>query len=135
LNDADHAYWTAYARTLADGIGLKDWETVIRHDTPDDSNAAAAMITITGRRIVWIKLGNGFFADTPENQRHYMLHELVHVHTDDIDTAIWQAKDVITSDAFTLLEKVVKDRIEFATDVIASSVGHAFPLPPERAVT
>ena len=134
MNDADHAYWTAYARTLADGLGLKDWEVVIKRETPDDGHAGASMLTVTGRRLVWIKLGDGFLANTPEMQRHYMLHELVHIHTDDIDTAMWQAADVINGEAFTLLQKVVRDRIEFATDVIAASIGHAFPLPPVRKV-
>ncbi len=135
MNDADHQYWTAYARTLADGLGLKDWEVVLKRETTGDGHAGASMMTFTGRRIVWIKLAHSFFFDLPATQRHYLLRELVHIHTDDIDTAMWQAKDIIPGEAFALLTKVVNDRIEFATDVIAASIGHAFPLPPVRDAT
>jgi hypothetical protein len=74
-------------------------------------------------------LGYGFFYKPPEDQRHFMLHELLHIHLDDIDTAIWQAGKVIESDAFTLMRTVVADRSEFCIDNIAAAIGHAFPLP------
>lgn len=132
MTDDQHAYWLAYLRYLADQIGLKDWEIDLKRDHPDDANAAASMRAVVGRRKVCIRLGDGFYADTPENQRHYALHELLHVHLDDIDTAVWQASDIIGGDTFRLMEKVIKDRVEFAVDNIAAAIGPAYPLPPER---
>ena len=129
MTDSAHAYWSGYIRSLADDIGLKDWTIELKRDGPANSDAGASMITICGRRIVWIRLGFGFYSGTPEDQRHYVLHELLHVHLDDVDTAIWQAKEIIGSDTFTLMEKVVKDRLEFAIDTIAASIGHAYPVP------
>lgn len=133
MNDEQHAHWSNYFRALADQIGLKDWRVDVLRESPDSDWAAASMITLTGRKVVQIKIGSGFLNDTPENQRHFALHELIHVFTDDIDTAIWQAKEIIGGDVFTLMEKVVKDRIEFATDALAAAVGHAFPLPEVAA--
>jgi hypothetical protein len=129
MNDDEYSRWCGYFRTLADQIGLKDWRIDLLREVPDSEWAGAAMMTLTGRKVVQIKLSKRWPEFEPEEQRHYALHELVHVFTDDIDTAIWQAKDVIGGDAFTLLEKIVKDRIEFATDALAGAIGHAFPLP------
>jgi len=131
LNDSEHAYWSGYFRTLADQIGLKDWIVDLMRETPDVDWAGASMLTVSGRKIVQIKLSKNWATFDPEEQRHFALHELVHVFTDEVDTAMWQAREVITGDAFTLLEKIVKDRIEFATDALAAAIGHAFPLPPK----
>lgn len=130
MDDETHTYWTGYVRLLADALGLKDWGVTVNRDAPDNPIAAASMACVTGRKIVHICLrASVFLTSSCEEQRHYVLHELVHVHLDDVDTVMCQVEDVIDGDMYKLLKRVVDDRIEFAVDAIAAAIGPFFPLP------
>lgn len=129
MNDEDHAYWSIYTRRIADRLGLKDWEIVLKRDGTDAANSAADMRCVPGRKVVWIRLADVFFSSDPDVQRYFVVHELVHVHLDDIDTVLWKAGDVIEGSGFSLVRKLVDDRVEFAVDAIASVFAPYFPLP------
>ena len=129
MNDETHAKWQAYARSIADNLGLKDWRIEVQRNRPDSPGAGASFSAIMGRRYARIYLGHAFLAGTPEEQRHYMVHELLHAHTDDIDTAVYQGLEHIDCDAYRLMYATTKNRIEFAVDNLAVAISHAYPLP------
>ena len=131
MTDDKHAYWLDYLRSLADQIGLKDWDIILGRDEPNGDDVLADVTCTTGQKSAFVRLSKNIQNETPEKQREVLLHELLHCHFDDIDTAVYHAVEVIGGSAIELCRKIVKDRIEFATDAVAIVVAPFYPLPPE----
>jgi hypothetical protein len=127
LTDAEHTYWTGYVRGIADQMRLRDWDIVLARDVCE---GAGARITVTyGRRTAVIEFGYSFWTNGVVEQRQTIVHELIHIYLDDIDTVMRDAKDIIASDVFELTRQTVANRIELATDGLAEGIAPLFPLP------
>jgi hypothetical protein len=73
--------WGKYVRMIASMLALKDWTLVLSCDRPDDGNATAAIYAVPGRKRAYLYLSDGFLEDDdPVDQRHSIVHELVHCH-------------------------------------------------------
>lgn len=128
MTDDQYAFWTAYVRAIADQLGLRDWNVIINRDIPETDFRACAH-PARGRRSGGITLAQLFFNGSPEEQRQTIIHELLHMHTDDVDTAVFHVKEQLGSDVLHVLFTTVRDRIEFVVDNVATAIAPFYPLP------
>ncbi len=128
VDDAQHAFWTGYVRDLADSLGLKDWDISIWRDVTN-SGIGGRITCVSGRKQGCIELGHSFFQSSPDQQRHILIHELLHCHLDPIDTAICHAKAHNDSETIAVLHSTVHTEIEFAVDGITAAIASRYPVP------
>jgi len=70
--------WLPYVRLIADKIALKDWTVQISESQPADRGAMASVNPCEGRKWGTIFLADGHFGESREEQRHTIVHELLH---------------------------------------------------------
>lgn len=120
-----------YIRLIADDLGLKDWVFKLSHDPLTDA-VDANVTVVKHRRIAWIRLHQDWRQRTREEQRHLVVHELLHIHLWYIDHRFeWdgQIAAVLGRPITTVLEYELTRDIEQATDAIAYAVARHYPLP------
>jgi hypothetical protein len=117
-----------YCRQLANLIGLTHWRIDLEPGDPDD-DALASMRVISGQQRAMLKIGRGYTADTPEDQRSTMLHELIHVHLWPCDDVIEAVGPLLGTAAANLATSQHNLAVERATDSLAVAIAEHFPLP------
>lgn len=121
-----------WAGAIADEIGLRDWRINIHvaPTTASDGNDAAASVTVIyGRKIAHIEISPEFERLDPEEQRHVMVHEFLHIHTR-------QTRDLICESLPSTLGRPAFDSFlsgwtlldEHAIDALASAIARFYPL-------
>jgi hypothetical protein len=126
---ANHDYWQAYIRDIADRMALKDW-TILLSDEPADEESEATTFLTNGRKVAKVYLSSKWEGRTPEEQRHTVVHEMVHPHLypltnmgeDDIEPLIGKA-------AHTLWQASFRRELEYAVDGLADAIAPLMPLP------
>lgn len=114
--------WGPYVRRIADLMCLRDWFIQLIWEGPDEPEVAADIKCIPGRRLAYIRLGDSFLDDyTPDQQRHTVVHELVHAHLD-------QAQKV-AEEAMGEQWAVFRLLLEYGVDAIADGWAPCLPLP------
>jgi hypothetical protein len=111
--------WLPYVRELADLLALKDWQVVVSEEKPD-GDAIASVNCCDGRKLATVKLSEGFFSDSIEDQRQTITHELIHCHL----APFWEAVKRKARHDETLVMLM-----EYSVDGIADAVGPLLPLP------
>lgn len=81
MTNAEWKCLEAYVRDVADDMGLRDWRITLCR-TPAMPDARAQMDSTEGRKSVSIWFAWDFREHEREQQRHAVVHELVHVHFD-----------------------------------------------------
>lgn len=83
-----------YIRMVGDKMGLRDWLFNLMHGLPqkpdgtDDPEAGAQCQPIWGKKVANIFVGHDFRQLSPERQRVFVCHELLHCHFDQIDSLV-----------------------------------------------
>ncbi len=113
-----------YIEYLKNKLHLKDWEFKILDDPPRDNNIIAAIFTAYGRKRLSIYLSESFLSDTEIEQRHTLIHELIHAH-------LVFACDFACEQLDQRLKDVFIRMIEYGVDGIADSIAPFFKLPNE----
>jgi hypothetical protein len=126
--------WTLlqhYVRHLGDIIGLRDWTLIVSRDALDNDDAFAMVRPVEGKKHATIFVCKDFRAQTPEEQREVITHELIHCH---LATAI----DVIRLDlcrsavlgqpVYDICWNAFKRQIEYAVDGMAEEWAKSLPL-------
>ena len=130
MRDEQHAAFSAYLRDLADVMGLRDWEIDLAREDASGPDTGASCSTTYGRKVATIHFGADFFYESPETQRYYCVHELLHCHF----RAIVEARDGLEDLLGTPANLVFVDRMrsaeEWAVDAIAGAIAPFLPLPP-----
>ena len=120
-----------YFRWCADTLNLRDWMIVVSHASlaPDD-DALACVDATYGRRHATITLSWNFAGLTREEQRHVIVHELVHLLLEPGMARLRKAlpQTVGEQTAQVILESVRLDN-EYAVDGITDMLAKTFPLP------
>lgn len=124
--DAVKAY---LGEQLIDQLKLADW-TIELARFAADSDCLASITVTYGRRWAVINLCTDFATQAPEIQRHTLIHELLHCHTDPIKANL---ENVITElygkvSWNTLWGPLHRD-VELLTDDLANAIATFFPLP------
>lgn len=118
------ADYLAWAQPL---MGLDQWSLRVNSEpsADDDDSLAASVEPVEGRYLAVVKCGLGFWDDSWENQRHYLKHELVHLHHRD-SSEVWRTFNraamlpQTTYDALweshRLLTELMTDQLAYAFD-------------------
>lgn len=127
-------YWSHYIRDLADRMELRDWSIVVMKK-PTPKSAGAGLRCTYGRKIMAIKLAPDFNELAPERQRHYLVHELVHVHLWGVNQAMADARANHPKRWMKMLELTVQNAEEYGVDALAEIIAKSMPFPPTKEQT
>jgi hypothetical protein len=121
-----------YARIVADRVGLRDWVIEVDHDPAD---GALARVRLHGeRRALRLSFADGFELEPEDEQRHAVVHELVHPHLRDLfETVRSGAEEEFTGVAYRLYIGAVRRDVERTVDAVAEALAPAVPFPSEIA--
>ena len=114
--------WLPYVRQIADRMALKDWQVDIHEDLPS-GDGFASVDPPHGRKIANVRFSEDFLNSNAKEQRHTVVHELVHC---------LQAPFLRALDAKDFKDPAVMLAMEYATDGIADGWAPFLPLPPAR---
>lgn len=121
----------AYLRNVANQIGLRDWYLTLGWDpiTKDEDDEAMAMITRTyGQKSATVRIMADFALLPPRDQSHALIHELYHLHLDDLEFLGRGAlQDVMGETAYRMYSSLLHSEIEKAVDNIALGVTELLP--------
>lgn len=107
----------AYITHLQAMFEIQDWRIELLGTYPDTTDAAASMKCIYGQRLAQLALSKEFFDYPSDRQRHYIVHEIVHVITDGCDNVIENGlSTVMGMPAFTVLQEAWRVQVEYLTD-------------------
>lgn len=122
---------TRYARDLADAMGLRDWGVAVRHEAPRDPNLLVEVRLADGRREMELSFCEDFALLEPDQQRHAVVHELVHPHLRDLWGAVEDgAREAFGGMAFRVYTANVRREVEKSTDAFAAIIAMHMPEPP-----
>lgn len=120
-----------YVRELADLLGLRDWAIVLDEEPAEEEYDAYINMTAGQRRAV-LRIGPSHWKDTPEEQRHTLVHELLHPHFHEAQ-AIVERNASMLGVTGQVLGAEHKNFIEHGVDAVAVAISPFFPLPPEAS--
>ncbi len=130
MNDATHAAYGAYLRSLADAMLLRDWHVVLSR-TPADDDSRAQVSRHAGKNQVEISLGKEWLVLSPEQRRQTATHELLHAHTARLCRTMRRYADQAEGDVVRYVKTAFDDEEEILIDTLARVIAPALPLPPE----
>lgn len=113
--------WTSYIRQLADALHLRDWRIEVSEELPAGENSIASCQPVYGRKYAVIRLSEGFLNDDHDEQRHTVIHELLHCHTGPMNRLL-EAEESFTAS--------VRQTMEYMVDGLADAIAPLLPLPP-----
>ena len=121
--------YARYVRLIADHMGLTDWRLELHYDGTEPE-IAAHVSCVTGRRIAHITLSGDFGTFAPEEQRHVVVHELLHIHLDPMGQYAHDTlPGLLGGPVFTAWITAYRTANENATDAIAAALSPLFPVP------
>jgi hypothetical protein len=129
-------YWIGYINAAVETLGLRDWEIALSdeliEEEPDETNVIpmATCNFTDGRKFARLELALEFIGRSPEEQRYYIAHELVHCHFG----AAWRQvqKDLSTllgRPADTVFWASFERNMEYGIDGVAHPLATVLPLP------
>ncbi len=104
-------------------MGLRDWTVGITDDGPDQDGVRAMIDCRPGRKMAWVSLADAFLDAPADDQRHTLVHELVHCHFEPADTLAHKFTSHDAFEAFRLM-------LEYGVDAMADVLAPIMPLPP-----
>jgi hypothetical protein len=111
-------------------MGLRDWSVFVEHE-PTSSQEWATVRIPDGRREVHVLFCEGFDQLEPDDQRHAIVHELVHPHL----SRVWSTVEDGAAEAFggmalRMFLSTVRRDIEHSVDALAAVIASHMPEPP-----
>lgn len=122
-----------YVSDIAQMLGLDDWKITVHAEEPGDaidgSDAIASVSCTYGRKIASLRLGKDFLNSPPEEQRHVLVHELIHVHMWGVLALVRTTlPKMLGESAYDVLLTALTQQDEHATDALATAVAPMLPL-------
>ena len=129
LSDAEHARWEEYIRQLGDLLLLRDWELDLSREGTNDW-AEIKVSDVENQATV--KLGADWVQHTPDEQREFLVHELLHVHTDRIHRLMSQlAEQWSENSACQFAKEAHRKETEIVVNTLARIIAPMLPLPED----
>lgn len=129
MKKRDRRVLADYIRTTADEMGLRDWEIRLEDD-PASEGCCASVRATYGRKLAKVYVEKDFkTAQTPEEQRDTIVHELIHLHFEsmsnmvrcDLERIIGQPTDHVFFNGF-------ERQFEYGVDAMAGALAKHLPL-------
>lgn len=110
---------------------MRDWEVELQRECADEGAWASAYVmdveNYVGVRVQW----PAFFAQTPDDQRETLVHELIHAHLDRAQRVMRQLADQWEDNsACQFAREAHRKEIEICTQRWARIIAPTLPLPP-----
>lgn len=131
MNDAQFAATQGYLEQLQRLILLSDYEIHLKRE-PAHEGCWASVVVGDERHAAWVRVAWPEFYDelTPEDQRLYLMHELVHVIADGPDRVLRAFADRRPDDeAAKYAKEHHHTEVEFMTHKLARILAPLAPLP------
>lgn len=132
MNAKDRKALGEYVRDTADKLELRDWTFNVEHAAlpSEDGLSTLADVTCTdGRKLATVRVCENFRERDPEEQRHVIVHELVHCHLTQLqDQCESDLHSLIGRPADTVFELSFRRNLEYAVDALASALAKHQPL-------
>lgn len=117
-----------YTTDIAKGFGLGGWTLIFPPEPPSIDETGAMVDTTYGRRVAHIRFADEFPSFPPEEQRHMVIHELLHIHfahelqtVQDLLGSMGREAQAVAGDAYRLGH-------EYGIDAIADAIADFYPL-------
>lgn len=120
--DDDWTILREYLRARADELGLRDWQLLLKRDTPNDEAVLGECRPIPGRRFATIRVCPEFRELTDWEQRNVVAHELLHCHFGTMNELVRELTGVVGSQTFEILHAGYDRQQELIVDAIATAV-------------
>jgi hypothetical protein len=121
----------AYIRNVANQFGLRDWYLSLAWSPITDEEDSDAMACITrtyGQRHATIRVMADFALLPPQQQSHALVHELLHLHLDDVEFLARETlQDSMGELAYGMYRSLLHAEIEKAVDNMALSMAELLP--------
>ena len=118
-----------YVDVLQPILCLRDWKLTVANEPVEDENDAATIRCIYGTHHAYINIGVSFDDHTPEQQRHLLVHELIHPHLNRIKGAVINVLNQGGRTEYEVGKAQLVDECEYATDSLADALAPFCPLP------
>jgi hypothetical protein len=124
-----------YIRHLADvHLELRDWHLTVQHAEPPGGDCHGWCFVTYGRKRAMIRVANDWWDEDPTEQRHIVVHELLHIHLDTLDSFHRNAlPELVGRSAAIAAQEDNRERIELIVDVVADALARHLPTPAEFA--
>lgn len=131
MNDVQFEVVQTYLNEIKDFLGLKDWIIELDRTEPKSDNSWAEVTVCDAHDTAWVRIAYpSFFEQKPEDQRQWLIHEVMHCHFDRIQEVMRKLeKHTENSSAMEFAKDQHMTEIEFSTDRIARVLAPFFPLP------
>jgi hypothetical protein len=130
VNRERHRYWSVYIADVQRRMLLADWKVVLSGKPPEALKAWAAVERIPGQHLAYIHLSDGFDKLTRTEQRHSVVHELVHLHLAPVMFHIERQTGGADNDQWkAAIECAHITHEEYAVDDLARIIAPHMPLP------
>jgi hypothetical protein len=117
-----------YARRVADLLGLRDYIVSVDDRSPP-AGQIAECVTQDGRAEVLLRFCDSFGFLPPDEQRHAVVHELLHPHFDRPARVVADTAPLIEDAAYAILVAGYRRHVEIAVDTLAAALAPMMPLP------
>ena len=117
-----------YVAKVASAYGLRDWHITLHGDTHERENAGEVSC-VYGQRRAHIGVSAEFGGLDADEQRHVVVHELTHIHLDQVVQLVEDLQPLLGKQAFDTFMLGYRQAVEHATDAIASAIHKGFPQP------
>ena len=121
------AILTTYVRTLADAMGLADWKVDIRDEACDEQYDAYVTI-VPGAKWALIELQPRFLEKSDDEQRHTLVHELMHLHFDECHGVL--KRNLEDDPMHRVIENEHLNFMEHGVDAVAAAISKLLPEVP-----
>lgn len=131
LSDAEHAAWERYIRHLGDALLLRDWELDLSRENSSNDSWASINVSDVANQAT-IRFGLEWPQHTPDQQREFVVHELLHVHADRLQRVIVQlAEQWSENSACQFAKETHRKETEILVNSLARLLAPHLPLPED----
>lgn len=130
MNRERHQYWASYIADVQGRMLLANWNVELVRP-PARSSDGAVVVCIPGQCEARIRLNKNFDDFTRAEQRHFIVHELVHLHVQPFEYHLeMQNGGANDSNRYQVMAGHHSHE-EYAVDQLARIIAPSMPLPPK----
>ena len=117
------AYWR-------DILQLNNYRIRVNKEPAGDPDALLCISTVAGRKIANIYVGSTFFDEREDEQEHAVVHELLHILTEQpLQVFMQMATGIVSSDLLDSVKTAITREMEYSTDHLADVI---YELKPKK---
>lgn len=130
MTDEQFAFYSAYIKTLAEHLLVADWEIELLRDTPSSPQAWASVQIAPSQNYAGIRVAfPAFFQQSPDDQRLYLVHELMHIHLERMRHLVNDLATESDDQAVRFAAKLYNNQNEISNHNLARVFAPILPLP------